>query len=78
MTEYELLSNLFEEFPFTQKKSIIYLNNPDKVYEMAKCMKANLKQTPLKTNVSKAYYKYLDENFILWNCYKYWFNGRIK
>lgn len=63
MTEYELLSNLFEEFPFTQKKSIIYLNNPDKVYEMAKCMKANLKQTPLKTNVSKAYYKYLDENF---------------
>lgn len=63
MTEYELLLNLFKEFPFTQKKTIIYLNDPNKVYEIAKCMKDNLKYTSLNTSVSKAYYKYLDENF---------------
>lgn len=58
-----VLSNLFDAFPYTREKSIVYITSPKKAFELAKEISDEFSYRELSSEPVVAYHNYLDKNF---------------
>lgn len=61
--DFLILKEIFNSFPYTKRKSIIYLSSPDKIFLLASSLKKILTKKKITNEVTQAYFRYLDENF---------------